>query len=204
MTRTRKRGFILIAAAAAAAYAVHLEGALRPVGQALTVALPNASLVTPAIYRSDADTNAVFVAYGDPRPDGRFDATRVDVRSGALSPAAIALGPRSGFTPFIEGEVQAEVQGLSVRRPVFHLFRLPDGRGPGVHLVDSDTGVARLTVGDGAVRRTLIARWVFNSSRTAELRSLATADPAGQYVAVVSRTRGGWTLHLFELHPEES
>lgn len=201
----RKRGFILIAAAAATVwYAVHLEGALRPVERAVTVALPDASLVTPALYRNDADAEAVFVVFGDPRPDARFDATRVDARTGAQSPAAIALGPQSGFTPFLEGEVQSEVAGLSLRRPVFHLFRLPDGRGPGVHLVDSDTGEARLAIGDGAAKRTLIARWVFNSSRTAELRSLATADPARKYVAVVSQTRAGWTLYLFDTHPEES
>jgi hypothetical protein len=100
--------------------------------------------------------------------------------------------------------VKSEVAGLSLRRPVFHLFRLPDGRGPGIHLVDSDTGEARLAIGDGAAKRTLIARWVFNSSRTAELRSLATADPARKYVAVVSQTRAGWTLYLFDTHPEES
>lgn len=195
---------VISIAAVAALYAVHCEGALRPATHAVVVALPTSSLVTPAIYRSDSDANAVYVVYGESADGVRFAATRVDVRSGAQSPAQIAIGPQSGYTPFIEGMVQSEVDGLSLRRPVFHLFRLPDGGGPGIHLVDSDTGVARLTVGDGAARHTLMSRWVFNSSRTAELRSLATADPDGKYAAVVTRTPDGWTLHLFDTHPEES
>jgi hypothetical protein len=204
MKRMRKRGFIIAAATVATAwYALHLEGALRPVAPAIAVTFPDATLMTPTVYRGATDADAVYVVLG-PRDDGHFDARRVDAHTGVQSPAVIALGPTSGFSPFVEGEVQTEVAGLSLRRPVFHLFAFPDGRGPGFHLVDSDTGVARLTIGDGAARHTLLTRWVFNSSRTGELRSLATTDPARQYVAVLSQARAGWTLHLFHTHPEES
>ncbi len=205
MKRLRKKGvFVLAAAAVTAWYTVRTEGALRPVQPAVTVTFPAVTLVTPAVYSSDAEANAVYVVFGGPRVDARFDATRVDARTGSQSPSVIAIGPGSGFSPFTEGEVSAEVKGLSLRRPAFHLFSLPDGRGPGVRLADSDTGVVRLTIGDGAARRTLMTRWALNSSTTSELRSLASTDAAGKYVAVVAKSSAGWTLHLFHQLPEES
>lgn len=202
MTRARKRGIAAAVAALAitAWYAVRIDGALRPAAPAVSVVLPRTTLATPAVYRSDADANAVYVIPDGPRTDGRFDATRVDVRTGAQSPAVIAIGPASGFTPFLEAETRIEVQGLSLRRPAFYLFRLPDGRGPGVHLVDSDTGLAKLNAGG----RTLVTRWVFNSSKVRELRSLASTDADGTTIAVVAHSPSGWTLHLFHKHPEES
>lgn len=207
MKQSRKRGFLLFAAAIAVmavGYVVRIDGALRPVQPAVTVALANATMVTPALYRGDADRNGVYVVFGAPRPDGLFDATRVEVRTGAQSPAVIAIGPGSAFSPFTEGEIRAEVTGLSLKRPMFHLLSIPEGRGPGVHYVGSDTGVVRLTTGAGAARRTLVERRVFNSSTTGELRSHASTDAGGQIVAVVSRSSGGWTLHLFHNLPEES
>lgn len=202
MTRARKRGIAIIAAIAivTAWYTVRIDGALRPAASAVSVVLPQTTLVTPAVYRGDADANAVYVVPGGPRADGRFDATRVDVHTGAQSPAIIAIGPASGFTPFIEAETRIEVEGLSLRRPAFHLFRFPDGRGPGIHLVDSDTGLAKLNAGG----RTLVTRWVFNSSKVRELRSLASTDAGGNTIAVVAQSPSGWTLHLFQKHPEES
>jgi len=202
MTRARKRGIAVavVAAAVTAWYAVRIDGALRPAAPAVSVALPRTTLVTPAVYRADDDANAVYVIPDGPRPDGRFDATRVDVRTGAQSPAVIAIGPTSGFSPFIEAEARIEVDGLSLRRPAFHLFRLPDGRGPGIHLVDSDTGLAKLNLGG----RTLVTRWVFNSSKVRELRSLASTDANGNTIAVIAQSPTGWTLHLFQKHPEES
>jgi hypothetical protein len=185
-------------------YTVRIDGALRPVQRARTVTVPATALVTPAIYRSDADPHAVYVVFDGLRDDQRFDATRVDTRTGAQAPAAIALGPDSGMIPFVEADLQVVVAGLSLRRPSFHLVQFPDGGGPGIHLVDSDTGVVRLIAGDGATRRTLIQRWVFNSSTTGELRSQATADANGRHIAVVARSSGGWTLHLFDKLPEES
>jgi hypothetical protein len=205
MKRMRKRGFIVLAVAAVMVwYTVRIDGALRPVQRALTVTVPNATLVTPALYRSDADPHAVYVVFDALRPDKRFDATRVDSRTGAQTPAVIAIGPGSGMVPFTDADVRVAVAGLSLRRPSFHLLRFPEGGGPGVHLVDSDTGVVRLTAGDGATRRTLIARWVFNSSTTGELRSQASTDAAGRTIAVVARSSAGWTLHLFDKFPEES
>ena len=206
MTHARKRGIAVAVAAAAvtAWYAVRIDGALRPAAPAVSVALPGTSLVTPAVYRGEDDANAVYVVYADldgaPRTDGRFDATRVDVRTGAHSPAVIAIGPRSGFSPFLEADARIEVEGLSLRRPTFYLFRLPDGRGPGIHLVDSDTGVAKLNAGG----RTLVTRRVFNSSKVRELRSLVSTDANGTTIAVVAQSPSGWTLHLFQKLPEES
>lgn len=205
MKRMPKRGFIALAAAAVTVwYTVRIDGALRPVERALTVAVPNATLVTPALYRSDADPQAVYVVFDGLRPDERFDATRVDARTGAQTPEVIAIGPGSGMVPFTEADLRVEVAGLSLRRPSFHLLRFPEGGGPGIHLVDSDTGVVRLTAGDGATRRTLIERWVFNSSTTGELRSQASTDAGGRVIAVTARSSAGWTLHLFEKLPEES
>jgi hypothetical protein len=205
MKRMRKKGFIVLAAAAVTAwYTVRIDGALRPVQRARTVMVPSAALVTPAIYRSDADPHAVYVVFDGLRADQRFDATRVDARTGAQTPAVIAIGPGSGMIPFIEADVRVVVTGLSLRRPAFHLLRFPGGGGPGVHLVDSDTGVVRLTAGDGPTRRTLIQRWVFNSSTTGELRSQATTDANGDWIAVVAKSSAGWTLHLFDKFPEES
>lgn len=202
MTRARKRGIAVAVAAAAVAawYAVRIDGALRPAAPAVSVALPGTSLVTPAVYRGQDDANAVYVVPDGPRTDGRFDATRVDVRTGAQSPAVIAIGPQFGFSPFLEAEGRVEVDGLSLRRPTFYLFRLPDGRGPGIHLVDSDTGLAKLNVGG----RTLVTRRVFNSSKVRELRSLASTDANGTTIAVVAQSPSGWTLHLFQKLPEES
>jgi hypothetical protein len=205
MKRMRKRGILVLAAAAVTAwYTVRVDGALRPVQRARTVEVPNAALVTPALYRSDADPRAVYVVFDGVRGDQRFDAIRIDVRSGAQSAAVIAIGPESGMVPFIEADVQVVVAGLSLRRPTFHLLRFPEGGGPGLHLVDSDTGVVRLMAGEGAARRTLVQRWVFNSSTTGELRSQATTDAHGDWIAVVAKSRAGWTLHLFDKFPEES
>lgn len=201
MTLTRNKGLLALAGALVAAwYAVRIDGALRPVARAVTVTFPTATLVTPTVYSNDADRGAVYVVVEDAGADGRFDARRVELRTGARSQTVIAIGPRSGFVPFTEGDVQIEVDGLSLRRPAFHLFRLPDGGGPGIHLVRSDTGAVRVT----ARHRTLLARRVFNSSTTAELRSLVSTDAAGDTVAVAEKTASGWTLHLFDNTPEES
>ncbi len=91
-----------------------------------------------------------------------------------------------------------------LRRPAFPLLRYSERGGPGIHLVDSDTGVVRVTAGDGAARRTLVQRWVFNSSTTGELRSQATTDANGDWIAVVAKSPAGWTLHPFDKFPEES
>jgi hypothetical protein len=206
MKRPRKRGILILAALAVATwYAVRIDGSLRPVSRAATVTLENATLMTPALVRSDADPNAVYAVLDGPRPDGRFPAARIDVRTGAQTPAAIPLGPTSGFSPFLEGGAELELAGLSLRRPAFHLFRLPDGRGPGFRLVDSDTGLMRLTTSRGPHKRTLLKRWVFNSSSSDELRSQVSTDTSGRTIAVVSRSRGRWLLHLFDTRlPEES
>ncbi len=199
MKGMRKRSVLIAAAmAVTVCYGVRIDGSLRPVGRALSVLIENATLVTPTLVRTDRDPDAVYVILGGSHPDGLFDATRVDARTGQQSPAHIPLGPRSGFSPFIEGEVRVEVAGLSLRRPTFHLFSFPDSRGPGVHLVDSDTGLVKLIIGTGSAERTLITRWVFNSSKVAELRSLASTDAMGKFIAVVSRSPAGWMLHLFD------
>lgn len=206
MKRMRKRGILILAALAVTAwYAVRIDGSLRAEGGAVTVTLDNATLMTPTLVRSDADPDAVYAVLDGPRPDGRFPAARVDLRTGAQTPASIPLGPTSGFSPFLEGGAEVELSGISLRRPTFYLFRLPDGRGPGFRLVDSDTGLMRLTTGRGPHKRTLLTRRVFNSSSAAELRSQVSTDASGRTIAVVSRSRGRWLLHLFDTRlPEES
>jgi hypothetical protein len=201
MNGLNKRNVLIATAVALAVtvcYGVRIDGSLHPVGRSRSLLIENATQVTPTLTRTDRDPDAVYVILGGSNPDGLFDATRVDAHTGRQSPAHIPLGPQSGFSPFIEGEVRVEVAGLSLRRPTFHLLSLPDGRGPGVHLVDSDTGLVKLIIGTGAAKRTLITRWVFNSSKVAELRSLASTDAMGKFIAVVSRSPAGWMLHLFD------
>ena len=198
--KDKRRMSVLIAVglAVVVCYVVQFDGSLHPVGRALAVSIESSTLVTPTAVINDQDQDAVYVVLGGPRTDGRFDTSRVDARTGQQSRVGIALGPQSGFSPLVEGEVRLAVTGLSIRRPVFHLLRFPGGGGPGFHLVDSDTGLAKLSIGTGATERTLITRWVFNSSAGAELRSLAATDAKGKYIAVISRTPPGWTLYLFD------
>src|SRR5687767_14012696 len=129
MTRMRKSGVLIAAAmAVTVCYGVRIDGSLRPVGPSLAIPIENATQVTLTVFRTDRDPGAVYVVLGGSHPDGLFDATRVDARTGPQSPARIPLGPRSRFSPFIEGEVRVRVAGLSLRRPTFHLFGFPDGR----------------------------------------------------------------------------
>ena len=85
------------------------------------------------------------------------------------------------------------MRGLRFGRPALHLMSFPDGKGPGVHRVDSATG--RMAV--RAEERLLLTRNVFNSSSTPELLSLISADSNGRWLAALTRTDGGWKLFLF-------
>lgn len=179
-------------------YTARIDGRLRPVEPVRVIELRDtaSSYVRPTLARAVDDEASVYAVLA-PRPDGLFQAIRVDIQSGQQSPAAIPLGPRSRFIPFVDGNVRVDVRGLSIRRPTFHLFTFPDGRGPGFHFVDSDTGLVVLSTREKSRQRTLITRWVFNSSTVGELASLASMDPSGRFVAVVAKTPAGWKLFLF-------
>lgn len=186
---------------------VQIDGPLRPAPDGLSglsLAItdaqnePMATLDTPTLVHTESDPQAVYVVAGGlPDAAGRFRAKRVDARTGRQVAVAIGLGPQSGFVPFIEGRVRIELSGLAWRRPSVYLWRLPDGGGPGVDWRDSATGLQRLQV-DGPGQRTLMTRWVFNSSSAVELRSQVSSDARGKYIAVVSRTPRGWMLYLFD------
>ena len=179
---------------------VHVDGMLHPVRPALVIHLEASGTwyAEPALACKGDDPNAVYVVPNVAAPS----AVRVDTTTGTQSAAALRAERGQLFVP---AGASAEVRGLNIRRPAFHLFALPDGRGPGLHLVASATGVVRLRV----QAETLLSRKVFNSSSTAELIARTWADPSGRWIASLSQSADGWTLYLFarphaatRLHPQ--
>ena len=137
-----------------------------------------------------------MIAPAQPRGD-RFDAIRVDTNAGAQREASVTLGPQSPYKPFLPAYVRADVHGLRFQRPALHLLTFPDGKGPGLHHVDSATGEIVIVLEENGAQRPLLTRSAFNSSSAAELLSLVSADPGGRWIAALSRTSGGWVLFLF-------
>jgi hypothetical protein len=193
---------------------LHFDGALRPQSPAIAVLIAGSSgwYVHPQIVASDADADAVYVVAAALPHGDRFDAVRIDVANGTQSTTTVTLGPGSPFRPFVPAPVRADVLGVRFPRPVLHLMSLPDGRGPGVHAVDSATGRIAIVLDDDGAQRQLFTRSAFNSSTAAETISLISADQGGRWIAALSRSPGGWTLFLFprsaasrraEIHSEE-
>ena len=185
-------------------YVAHFDGEPRPLG-GLVVALPDtAGTVTqPTLLQRRGEPTAVYVVTAVREdPGGLVDATRIDVGNGARSPVQIAIGPDSGYLPFLSAEVTGnpvvELRGVSIPRPTLHLFRFPGGGGPGVHLVDSSTGVVQVATARPS-RRVLVTKTVLNSSTVGEMRSRLWSDPAGRVVAFLWRRPSGWSVCLFSL-----
>jgi hypothetical protein len=184
-------------------YLLQYEGEPRPVRPALVSLLHQGQewYVPPSLFENLDQPDALYVVpAAQPGPDGLFEALRLEVKSGARSPARIRFGPGTRYLPFDSAEVVGvpafALRGLSLPRPTFHLFSFPGGGGPGLHFVDSATGVVRI----GAGPRTLLTG--INSSRLPELRSRLWTDRARRWAAFLWRGSEGWTLYVFSLRPD--
>ena len=186
---------VLAIVALAVASAIHVEGELRPVKPALAVAIrgSEAWYAQPSLASRADDARAVYVVAPVLPSGDAFPAVRIDTATGEQTATAVTLGPRSPFRAFMPAGARADMRGLRFGRPALHLMSFPDGKGPGVHRVDSATG--RMAV--MAEERLLLTRNVFNSSSTPELLSLISVDPNGRWLAALTRTDGGWKLFLF-------
>ena len=194
MKRTLTMLAVLVVALAVAS-AVHVDGELRPVSPSLSVAIRGSEgwYAHPTLASRADDGRGVYVV-APVLPEGRsFPAIRVDTVNGTQSAASVVLDPSSPFRAFTPAAARAEVRGLRFQRPALHLMTLPDGKGPGVHRVDSATG--RLAVRTD--ERILVTRNVFNSRSTPEVLSLVLTDPNGRWLSVLTRTDSSWELFLF-------
>ena len=191
----------------AAWYGVRFEGQPRPIDPLQVWALPEVPVWEgqPALLRKTNDPAAIYVLRGVPGSDGRFDALRLDLETGARSSARIAFGPSTSYQPFDQAEHAGtagfELQGLLLRRPTPYLFKFPGPGGPGLELVDSATGVLHVVAGADAGRRTLLSLTVVNSSRLAEARSLLWLDRSKRIAAFLWPEADSWRLYVFALSP---
>lgn len=196
------------------ASAVQFDGALHAESPRLAALIAGSAgwYSQPQLVSNGSEPEAIYVVAPALPHGDQFDAVRIDTQGGGQRAASVTLGPDSPYKPFLPGHVRADVHGLRFRRPAPHLMTLPDGRGPGVHAVDSATGRIVIVFDDGGTPRRLLTRNAFNSSNAAEMLSLVSADPGGRWIAALSRGSGGWMLFLFprraasrraETHSEE-
>src|SRR6266849_2571641 len=196
---------LILLAIVVTASMLHFDGAVHAVSPRLAEGIQGSGAwyVHPQLVMTDADPYAIYiVAPAVPRGD-RFDAVRIDTTAGAQRETRIPLGPSSPYKPFVPaGVVSLHVRGLRLQRPALHLMTFPDGRGPGVHRVDSATGEIIIVLEQNGQQRPILTRRAFNSSSAAELLSLVWADPSGRWIVALSRTSGGWMLFLFPRNVE--
>jgi hypothetical protein len=189
-------------------YVVRFDGEPRPVDPLLVVQFGDGAqwLATPLLMEKAGEPEAVYVVPGSMPADGGFDAVRVSVPGGTRRPTRITIGPESEFAPFESAElldtITVDLSGVTLSRPTFHLFTFPgNGGGPGLHVVESATGVARLVARTPAGARPLLARTVINSNTVHEMKSLASTNRAGSLAAFLWRAKDGWSLYVFSLDP---
>lgn len=211
MIHVTKRAAAVLALGAillAAWYGARFEGQPRPVDPLQVWSLRDpAWLSQPMLLGKIDDPAAIYVVGGSPTSDGRFDALRLDLETGARSSARIAFGPSTSYQPFDPAEHAGtagfELQGLLLRRPTPYLMKFPGPGGPGLELVDSATGVLRVVAGAGAGRRILLSLTVINSSRLAEMKSFLWSDRSKRVAAFLWPEAGSWHLYVFALSPPE-
>lgn len=192
-------------------YVARFEGDPKPVAPLLVAPLHEAAPVgrsQPALVQNIDEPNAIYIVSGLPGPDGLFEALRLDVNSGARSPARIRYGPNTTYMPFDSaynsGIPAIEFHGLTHRRPTLHLLVFPGPGGPGFHFVDSATGVVHIVAGTGNSKRTLLTLALINSSKVPEIRSLLWSDRSRRLAAFLWREADSWTLYLFSLIPTQT
>lgn len=190
---------VLILAIVVVGSLVQSNGRDRAINPQLTVAIQNSTswYVPPNLVANASDSNGVYVVVPDAPAGDRFAVVRIDVSTGVQTTSNVAIGPQSPFRPFAPAAVHAEVHGVHFQRPAVHLMTFPDGKGPGVHLVDSATGRIDVVLDEFGAHRPLLSRSAFNSSTALELLSRVSKDPNGRWIAAVSRNSAGWLLHLF-------
>lgn len=179
---------------------IQIDGEIRAVNPDLSTTIQNSSawFGKPLVVASDDDPEAVAVVVPAAPVGGGFAAVRIDVKSGTQTPTEVTIGPGSRFRPFIPAStVHAEVHGLRFDRPALHVMTFPDGKGPGIHYVDSSSGQIAVILEENDERRILLTCNVFNSSRIQELLSLVSTDPGGKWIAILSRASVGWKLYMF-------
>jgi hypothetical protein len=179
---------------------VQIDGSSHVINSRLAVSIngSQAWYARPQIATSVADPKGIYVVTPDPPMNGYFTAVRVDVDSGKQMVTNIVFGSGSSFRLFTTASVHAETVGIHFQRPAVHLISFPEGKGPGVHCVDSVTGRLRVIHDGKLASRLLMTRNVFNSNSTAELLSQISSDPNGRWVALILHDRGGWRLNLFD------
>ena len=195
-------GVILLAAW----YGARFEGQPRPVDPLQVWSLRDpAWLSQPMLLRKTDDPAAIYAVGGLPSSDGRFDALRLDLESGARSSVRIVFGPSTSYQPFDQAEHAGtagfELKGLVLRRPTPYLLKFPGPGGPGLELVDSATGVLRVVGGTGAATRPLLSITVVNSSRLEEIKSFLWSDRPKRIAVFVWPEAGSWHLYAFALNP---
>jgi hypothetical protein len=183
-------------------YSVRFEGDLHAVDPVLVALLP-AWIAQPSLLRNVNEPEAIYAVPGIRAADGSFEALRLDVKNGARSAALIRFGPGSDYRFFDSAAIvtnpSIELHGLSLRRPVFHLFVFPGPGGPGFDFVDSATGVFHVVAKTPASSRTLLTRTVINSRSLEEMKSMLWADRSRDLAAFLSRESNGWRLYLFSM-----
>lgn len=152
-------------------------------------------LSRPALVEDESDPGAVYAVAPELSATGLHPAFRIDCGSGTVKAVNIPLGPKSPFRNFTIVEMRAKVRGLRIKRPAFHLMSLPDGKGPGMHLVDSASGTVDIMPAGSS--RVLLSRVVFNSSEVDLLTESFFQDPGQKWTVALTRYPSGWKLSLF-------
>lgn len=205
----RRKIFLLVLAVGVVlcCYSVRFEGEPKPVDPLLVAPLPEAPAwqAQPLLLQNIQEPDVIYLVSGLTGSDGRFEALRLDVTSGARSPARIQIGPGTPYLTFDSAETgenpALEFRGLALRRPTPHLFTFPEPGGPGFHAVESATGVVHVVTGTGTGRRSRLALTLINSSRMPEIRTYLWSDKSRRLVAFYWRDSDHWTIYLFSMTP---
>lgn len=191
--------FVVLISVLLIASTLHFDGAVHGVSPRVAEVIHGSGgwYRQPQLVTTDRDPQAIYVV-GPAQPRGnRFDAVRIDTYVGAQRETSVMLGPQSSYKPFLPAFVHADVHGVRFQRPALHVMAFPEGKGPGVHHVDSATGEIVIFFEENGAQRPILTRSAYNSSSAAELLSLVSADPDGRWIAALSRTPGGWMLFVF-------
>lgn len=150
----RRKGLLLVMAGVLVScwYLARFEGDPKPVDPLLVAPLYDAAPAwrsQPMLVQNIDEPAAIYIVSGVPGPDGLFEALRLDVNSGARSPARIRFGPNTSYMPFdsaqLTGIPAIEFRGLT-HRPDPHPHKFQQDAGdpipPLVEPVEAPGGVS--------------------------------------------------------------